>query len=98
MRLSADSRGRGRNRDRGQAGPLSYALVFAMILTGATVVLVGGGLALTSAQDQAETERAEHTMTLFDSRAAMVALGESGAQSVSFGQDSGTFETRPTDG
>ena len=98
MRLSAGSRGRGRNRDRGQAGSLSYALVFAMILTGATVVLVGGGLALTSAQDQAETERAEHTMTLFDSRAAMVALGESGAQSVSFGQDSGTFETRPTDG
>jgi hypothetical protein len=69
-----------------------------MILTGATVVLVGGGLALTSAQDQAETERAEHTMTLFDSRAAMVALGESSAQSVSFGQDSGVIETRPTDG
>jgi hypothetical protein len=28
----------------------------------------------------------------------MVALGESGAQSVSFGQDSGVIETRPTDG
>ena len=98
MKLPSASRRRGRSRSRGQAGPLSYALVFAMILTGATVVLVGGGLALTSAQDQAETERAEHTMTLFDSRAAMVALGESGAQSVSFGQDSGRFETRPTDG
>jgi hypothetical protein len=77
---------------------LSYALVFAMILVGTTVVLATGGMALSDAQDSAEAQRAEHTMTLFDSRAAMVALGESNAQSVSFGQDSGIFETRPTDG
>jgi len=96
MRQTGDRRGA--NTSRGQAGPLSYALVFAMILTGATVVLATGGIALSDAQDSAEAQRAEHTMTLFDSRAAMVALGESGSQSVSFGQDSGIFETRPTDG
>jgi hypothetical protein len=96
MRQTDDRRGA--NTSRGQAGPLSYALVFAMILTGATVVLATGGMALSDAQDTAEAQRAEHTMTLFDSRAAMVALGESNAQSISFGQDSGIFETRPTDG
>ena len=88
----------GPSGNRAQAGPLSYVLVFAMILAGATVVLAGGGMALTDAQDRAEIQRAEHTMTLFDSRAAMVALGESGTQTVSFGQDSGTFETRPGEG
>jgi len=96
MKQTADRRGA--NENRGQAGPLSYALVFAMVLAGATVVLMTGGMALSDAQDTAEAQRAEHTMTLFDSRAAMVALGESGSQSVSFGQDSGIFETRPTDG
>jgi len=96
MRQTAERRGA--SRSRGQAGPLSYVLIFAMILAGTTVVLVTGGMALSDAQDTAETQRAEHTMTLFDSRAAMVALGESGAQSVSFGQDSGVFETRPTEG
>ena len=96
--MESSTRPGGQRQSRAQAGPLSYVLIFAMILAGATVVLAGGGVALTDAQDRAEMQRAEHTMTLFDSRAAMVALGESETQTVSFGQDSGTFETRADEG
>ncbi|MFB6085138.1 MAG: hypothetical protein ABEJ94_12930 [Halorientalis sp.] len=76
---------------RAQAGPVGYILVFALVMAGmAILVLVGAG-GLSSMRSQAELQRAEQSMTLFDSRAAMVALGDSNGQSLSFGQGSGRF-------
>jgi hypothetical protein len=89
----------GRNEaERGVSETVGFILIFAMILGGVTAVLVFGGPALAETQSQAELERGEHLMTLFDSRAAMVALGGSGTQTVSFGQGSGQFQTEPTEG
>ncbi|WP_299264760.1 DUF7289 family protein [Halorientalis sp.] len=77
---------------RAQSGPIGYVLVFAIVMAGmAIIVLIGAG-GLSSTQSQSEVQRAEHSMTLFDSRAAMVALGDSGGQTISFGQGGGTFE------
>ncbi|WP_335999381.1 DUF7289 family protein [Halorientalis halophila] len=83
--------GTGGSGERAQSGPIGYVLVFAVVMAGmAIVVLIGAG-GLSSTQTHSELQRAEHSMTLFDSRAAMVALGDSDGQSISFGQDSGTF-------
>jgi hypothetical protein len=62
-----------------------------MALLGTVAVVALGGAALTDTQTQASLERAEHQMTLFDSRAAMVALSESDTQTVELGQGSGSY-------
>lgn len=83
---------------RGQSSPLAYILVLSIVLVGTVAILTLGTSALQGTQGQSELQRAEHAMTLFDSRAAMVALGTSSSQRISFGQDSGSFETRPDTG
>ncbi|AQL41676.1 hypothetical protein BV210_02635 [Halorientalis sp. IM1011] len=90
--------GTARSGTRAQSGPVGYVLVFAIVMAGmAIIVLIGAG-GLSSTQSQSELQRAEHSMTLFDSRAAMVALGDSGGQSISFGQDSGSFRVEDENG
>ncbi|MFB6178318.1 MAG: hypothetical protein ABEI77_01180 [Halorientalis sp.] len=83
---------------RGQSSPLGYLLVIAIVLAGTITIVALGTSALQSTRGQSELQRAEHSMTLFDSRAAMVALGASTTQTVSFGQDSGSFQTDPNAG
>lgn len=79
-------------------GPIGYVFVFGMVLLGATAIVTVSGSVLNDTQQQAEIERAEKAMAKFDSRAALVALGESAGQSVSFGQGSGALETEPDAG
>jgi hypothetical protein len=79
---------------RAQSTPLGYLIVLAIIIGGIVMILALGTAALDDTRGQSELERAEHAMTLFDSRAAMVALGTSSTQQLSFGQDSGSFTAR----
>jgi hypothetical protein len=76
---------------RAQSGPIGYVLVFAIVMAGMILIVTIGSGGLASTQSQSEIQRAEHSMTLFDSRAAMVALGDSNGQTISFGQGGGTF-------
>ena len=89
---------RGSGRDRGQSTPIGYLLVIAVVLAGTIGIVALGTDALDTTRGQSELQRAEHSMTLFDSRAAMVALGSSNTQTISFGQDTGTFTTDPDAG
>lgn len=77
--------------DSGQAEVLGVALLLGLLVLGTTAVLGLGGAALDRTQSSSQLENAEHSMTLFDSRAAMVALGGSGTQTVSFGSGGGDF-------
>jgi hypothetical protein len=83
---------------RGQSNVLGYLLLIAIIAGGTSLVVVFGADALGQTNSQSELKRAEQTMTLFDSRAAMVALGTSDVQSLQVKQQSGGFETRPDEG
>lgn len=79
--------------DRGQSSVIGVVLVLGMVLVGASVVVTLGAAALDDTRTHSELQRAEHSLTLFNSRASMVALGDSPSQTVSFGQDGGSFET-----
>jgi hypothetical protein len=61
-------------------------LIFGLVLTGAVVVTLGS-TAIDDTQDQVSEDRAEKAMTRFDSKAALVALGNSDTQEVDFGTD-----------
>ncbi|MEF8838025.1 MAG: hypothetical protein V5A18_00805 [Haloarculaceae archaeon] len=90
---------RGRDRydsdQRGVSNALGFILLLAIVIGGTASVAILGASALSDTQQNSELERAELSMTLFDSRAAMVAIGSSDSQRIQFGQDSGHFETRP---
>lgn len=90
--------GRGTGERRAQASLIGLVLVFGMVLAGTGLVVTLGASALTDTQTQSELERAEHSLTLFNSRTSMVALGNSDSQSVSFGVTSGQFESTPDSG
>ncbi|MFB6207115.1 MAG: hypothetical protein ABEJ05_11385, partial [Haloglomus sp.] len=84
--------------ERAATSPLAYILIISIIVVGTTSVVVFGSAALADTQTQSELRRAQHSMTLFDSRAAMVALGTSDTQTLHLGVDSGQFYTRPETG
>ncbi len=84
--------------DRGVSSVLGFALLIGIILVSVIGIATLGSAALGDTQRQSELNRAEHTMTLLDSRTAMVALGTSDSQSIAFGQDTGSFELRPDAG
>jgi hypothetical protein len=84
--VSSDSR-------RGQATVLGAVLVLGMVISGTAIVVTLGATALTDTQSTSELERGENSMTLFNTRTSMVALGNSPSQSVSFGRDSGSLES-----
>ncbi|WP_336136842.1 DUF7289 family protein [Natronomonas amylolytica] len=81
----------GNGDDRGQTSPLSVLLIVSLTITAAVVIVVFGGAALESTQDQSRTGQAEQAMTQFDSRAAQVALGDSPSQNVRIGQRNGNY-------
>ena len=83
---------------RGISSVIGFVIVVTVIIVSVTVIVGLGSTALDDTMDRSEQRLAEHTMTLFDSRAAMVALGSSDAQTLSFSQDSGTVEIRPNVG
>lgn len=85
-------------RGRAQSSVIGVVLVLSLVLAGTAAVVTLGAAALSDTQARSELERAEHSMTLFNSRASMVALGDSPAQSLSFGQDSGQLSSDPDAG
>ncbi|MFC7177434.1 DUF7289 family protein [Halosegnis marinus] len=84
--------------ERAQSAPLGVALLLGLTILGTTAVVAFGGAALTDTQDQSEFARAEQAMTLFDSQAAQVALGDSNVQTVDFGRGDGTYSVDPDAG
>ncbi len=83
---------------RGVSSVVGFVIVITLILASVTVIVAFGSTAIADTMDRSEQNLAEHTMTLFDSRTAMVALGTSDAQSLTFNQAGGMVETRPESG
>lgn len=80
-RLAAGGRRpRDTHQSRAQSATLGLVLVFGLVIIGATVVVVLGGAAFDDSSSALGTQRAEKAMTQFDSRAALVALGNTHAQ------------------
>jgi hypothetical protein len=84
--------------ERAQSAPLGVALLLGITILGTTAVVGLGGVALTDAQESSNLARAEQSMTLFDSQAAQVALGNSDIQTVDFGTGEGTYSVNPNAG
>jgi hypothetical protein len=82
---------------RGQASTIGVVLILAITILGGGVVVVIGADALNDTEQATSLSKAEHSMTQFDSRAAMVALGETRAQRVELGT-SGDGEFGATQG
>ena len=81
-----------------QSEPLGVLLLIAITVTGTTAIVALGGDALADTERAADIERAEHAMTLFDSQAATVALGDSPVRSISLGRTDGAFAVDPAAG
>jgi len=67
---------------RGVSTVLGIALLFAVVVGGMVVVVTVGATAIDDTERGLDTERAETTLTQFDSRSAMVALGGTSNQGV----------------
>ena len=91
--------GNGLTTNRGQSGPLGLVLVLALVIASTTAVVVVGAEAITTTQGRLDVERTENTMTQFDSKTALVALGQSSVQQVTLPASSGsTYEVRGNKG
>lgn len=78
---------------RGQSEPMGLLFIIALTVMASGVIVVLGGQALQDTQTQSANQRGEHVMTLFDSRAAAVALSDSSGQQLEF-PESGTHTVR----
>ncbi|MFB6212124.1 MAG: archaellin/type IV pilin N-terminal domain-containing protein, partial [Halobacteriales archaeon] len=74
---------------RAQSGTIGVVLLLAITVISTGAIVTFGSEALIDTRQASQLQRTEHAMTLFDSRAAMVALGDSDVQTVSLGQESG---------
>ncbi|WP_254840220.1 DUF7289 family protein [Natronomonas marina] len=77
--------------DRGQSSPIGVVLLLGLTLTAAVGIVAIGGDAIRDTQSRSEIGQAEQAMSQFDARAAQVALGDSEAQTVSLGGQSGQY-------
>lgn len=75
--------------DRAQSTTIGFVLLIAVTMIGATAVVALGGQSFDDTRETVHADRVEHGMTQFDSRAALVALGSSPSQTVSFGSGGG---------
>jgi len=84
---------------RGQSEVVGVVLLIGITVIGVAVVVIVAGGALETAQGQSAVQRAEQSMSLFDARSALVALGRSDGQSVSMARsEGGSYEVRPDTG
>lgn len=84
---------------RGQSETIGIVLVFGLVILGASAVVILGAGALGESQDALGVQRAEKAMTQFDSKASLVALGNTDVQSTELvGGSKGTFRTEPGTG
>lgn len=70
---------------RGQLGPLGVVLILGIVVIGMVAIVMVGGQALAESRQQSELDRAETALLQLDSRASLVALGESDLQSLPLG-------------
>lgn len=73
-------------------------LLLGLVVTGTTVVVAVGSVAISDTQSRSDIERVSNAMTLFDSHSSTVALGESSVRTARFGQSSGSFRVDDTAG
>ncbi|NIB99060.1 archaellin/type IV pilin N-terminal domain-containing protein [Halobacterium sp. R2-5] len=84
---------------RGQTEVVGVVLLLAITIAGVGAIVAVGGSALETAQDQSSVQRAEQSMSLFDARSALVALGRTDGQSLSLANsERGSYEVRPDTG
>lgn len=76
---------------RGQAELVGVVLLIGLTILGTTAIVVLGTGTIADSRTDSEIQSTEHAMTLFDSKAANVALGESSVQTVQFGRTGGQF-------
>jgi len=74
---------------RAVSAPLGVVLLLGIVVMSMAVVVTVGATALDDTREQMDIERAEKILTQFDSKSAMVALGESDSQSVSLAEGDG---------
>jgi hypothetical protein len=72
---------------RGQSETIGIVLILGIMLLGALAVVGLGATAISDTKDQLSEQRAEKALTQFDSKAGLVALGESDSQRVKFPTD-----------
>ncbi len=68
--------------ERGQTETIGLILVFGMVLAGAALIVTFGAVAIEDTQGTLSETRAQKAMTQFDSKSALVALGNSQTQSI----------------
>lgn len=72
---------------RAQIATLGLVLVIGIVISGSVLVIVLGATAIGDTEQELSEERAGKTLTQFDSKAGLVALGEADSQRVSFPVD-----------
>jgi len=75
-------RGGGQRGRRAQSAPLGVALIFGIMVVSTTVIVAFGAGAITNTESHLGAERTQKALTEFDSRAALVGLGQSNVQQV----------------
>lgn len=84
--------------DRGQSETLGVVLILGITIAGTGLLVGFGATMLDDTRSSTQLHQAELAMTVFDSRAATVALGDSDVQTVDFGGTSGTMNVKPNSG
>jgi len=73
---------------RGQSNPIAIVLIFGLVIASTTIVVAFGASAITTTQNQLDSESVESRMAQLDSQMATVALGSSDSQEVALGSTS----------
>lgn len=71
---------------RGQAQTIGFVLILGMSITGATLLVLVGGPAFDATRITLQSGQTSQALTQFDSRAAVVALGDAEAQTIPLGR------------
>ena len=74
---------------RAQTETIGFVLAFGIVIVGAIIVVTLGATTLGDTEDRLTEERAQKTLTQFDSNAALVALGQSDTHRASFAFEGG---------
>lgn len=83
----------------GQSETFGVLLLLGITVAGTTGIVVYGSGALDEIDQSSKVTRAEHSMTLFDSRSAMVALGEAEMQTIDFASTGdGSYQVKEDSG
>lgn len=83
-------------RGRGQSETIGLVLLLGITVLGVTAVVAFAAPALDTAEAATNTQRVEQSLSQLDSRTAVVALGQTGSQSVSLSNSrSGTYRVNP---